>query len=467
MTAIASKLVCPFVVIDAMTLFMAVPPVRAQPSADVATQAIDMAVPVSRIIVAVPDAAATAFRPYLAEMVDKALMLSPEVREAMAKWQAAEFDIGQAKGQRWPQVQLGANSPSAQFGGGNRTDVSNRGYGTVQVTTPLIDWGRIARTVDSRSETSKAAFQELEQSRQKISFDTSLAVLELLRNRAALGHTQGYVKQMASLVTMLSQIVLADAGRRSELTQARARLLQALSSRDQVIARTREAEVALYKLVGEEVELPAKLRWQSEDIALAAALDAAQSHPALLQSRAEASAAGFQADSVRASRWPQINWLVSKSSQPDSLGRTLPWMTSVGVQWNAFQGGSARAAEQAARERARAGEQRAQSVQRDLESRLRTSAEQRDAAQTRATQYAALIVETDRVRRAFFDQWYHLGKRTLLDVLIAESDYYNNQIARVNGEYDANAADLRMLSDSGLMLAWLVGAQTVTVPRKE
>ncbi|WP_423196821.1 TolC family protein [Cupriavidus sp. H19C3] len=412
---------------------------------------------VTRVIAAVQGYASAAFQPFMVEMVNKALIVSPEVREAAAKWQAADFDVSQARGQRWPQVQVGAATPSAAFGGGASNNTATSPLGTVQINTPLFDWGRIRSTIESRGETSRAAYQELEVARQKVSFDTASAVLELLRQHQALDRTHAYVKRMAELVVMLNQIVMRDAGRRSELTQARARLLQALSSRDQVIARMRESEVTLYKLVGEEVTLPEHPQWQAIPIGLQTAIDGAQTNPALEQSRAEARAAGYYADSVRAGRWPQVSWIISKTTQPDSLGRSQPWLTSVGLQWNAFQGGSAQAAERAARQRQEAGEQRAQSVLRDLEYRLRTSAEQRDAASTRATQFGALSVETDRVRKAFFDQWYHLGRRTLLDVLIAETDYYNNRIAEVNGRFDADAADLRMRNDGGLMLAWLLG----------
>lgn len=392
---------------------------------------------------------------YLAEMVSRALALSPEVREVVAKSHAAAFDVDQAKGQHWPQVQIGAATPSATFGSGGANSSSS--LGTVQVTTPLYTWGRISSTIDSRTETSRAADQELEEVRQKIAFDTTQAVLELMRNQQTLVQTDGYVARMNELVLMLSEIVKQDRGRGSELTQARARLLQAQASRDAIIGRQREVEVTLFKLVGERLSLPARVRWDTPFVSEEEALSAAQEHPSLQRALAEAKAATYYADSVRASRWPQINWIVSKTTQQDGLNRTQPWQTSVALQWNAFQGGSARAAERAAFERAMAGEQKAHTVLRDLEYRVRSNAELRDTAAKRAREFLALIVETDKVRRDFYQQWYHLGKRTLLDVLIAENDHYNNQLAEVNSRFDAATADLRIRGDSGILLSWLAG----------
>ncbi len=401
-------------------------------------------------------------RAYLDETVRKALDLSAEAREAQANWKAAEYDIEQAKGQRWPQVQVGVSSPSATFGSGATNNSGTRSAaGNLSVTTPVYDWGRLSATIDSRTETSKAAFQAAQQVRQKIAYDTVSALLEQRRHQAALQASQGYVKRMEELVDMLSQIVQSDRGRASELTQARARRLQAVTGRDTIVAKLREVQVSLVKLVGEEVQWPADLAWEMRPVVLQDALVAGAEHPAMQQARAEAKAAGLYAESVKAGRLPQLNWVVGKSTQEDSLGNKQPWSTGLSLQWNAFQGGSGRASERAAFERAAAGEEKAEASARDLAYRLRTSAEQRDASASRAGEYTELIQETDRVRKIFYEQWYHLGKRTLLDVLTAESDHYNNQSAQVTTRFDAEAADLRMRADSAMLLDWLRGAKVL------
>ncbi|MNX68314.1 Outer membrane efflux protein [compost metagenome] len=357
---------------------------------------------------------------------------------------------------------MGVSSPSATFGGSGANNSGTRSAsGNLAITTPVYDWGRLSATIDSRTETSKAAYQAAQQVRQKIAYDTVSALLEQRRHQAALEASQGYVKRMEELVDMLSQIVQSDRGRASELTQARARRLQAVTGRDAIVAKLREVQVSLVKLVGEEVQWPADLAWEIRPVALQDALIAGAEHPAMQQARAEAKAAGLYAESVKAGRLPQLNWVVGKSTQEDSAGNKQPWSTGLSLQWNAFQGGSGRASERAAFERAAAGEEKAEASARDLAYRLRTSAEQRDAAASRAGEYTELIQETDRVRKIFYEQWYHLGKRTLLDVLTAESDHYNNQSAQVTTRFDAEAADLRMRADSAMLLDWLRGAKVL------
>jgi len=400
-------------------------------------------------------------RAYLESMVTKALALSPEVNAAKADWQASEYDVDQVKGQRWPQVQLGGASPSVTFGSGTN-DSSRSAIGSVSVTTPLYDWGRIGHAIDSRTETSNANYQQLVQAQQKVAFETVATLIELRRNLLILDQSDAYVKRMDELVSMLTEIVKSDAGRGSELTQARARRLQAVTSRDVVLARLGEIQVALARLVGAPVELPPQLQWDVPLVDLSTALSAYPAHPSVLQARAEAKAASLYAQSVRDSRWPQLNWVVSKTTQEDSYGNAQPWATGLSVQWNAFAGGSLNAQERAARARANAGEEKANAASRDLEYTLRTAAEQRDMALSRAQQYDDVIRESNLVRKMFYEQWYHLGKRTLLDVLIAESEHYGNQVAQTNSRFDGEAANIRLYSDAGMLLQWLSGAPDAT-----
>lgn len=393
-------------------------------------------------------------RGYFRAMVAKALTLSPDVNSAKASWDASQYDIDEAKGQRWPQLQVGGASPSVMFGNGTN-DSANKPVGTVSVTTPLYDWGRIGHTIDSRTETSNATYQQYLQAQQQVASDTVSALTELRRNLTLIEQSDAYVSRMDELVNMLSEIVKSDAGRLSELTQARARRLQAMSSRDVVAARLGQIQVALAKLVGAPVELPPDVQWDVPALDLSTALRAFSEHPSVLQARAEAKAASLYAQSVRDSRWPQLNWVVQKTTQEDAYGNQQPWATGVALQWNAFSGGSLNAQERAATARANAGDEKAKAVARDLEYTLRNDAEQRDLALQRAHQYDDVIRESDQVRKMFYDQWYHLGKRTLLDVLIAESEYYTNQVAQTNTYFDGEAANIRLYSESGLLVPWL------------
>jgi adhesin transport system outer membrane protein len=125
------------------------------------------------------------------------------------------------------------------------------------------------------------------------------------------------------------------------------------------------------------------------------------------------------------------------------------------LSWAAFRGGSNRASQRAARQRAEAGWLSAEQQVRDIEYRIRAANHDAGVLSARADLYRGLIVETNRVREAFYEQWYHLGRRTLLDVLSSESEHYNNQVAEVATRFDGYQAVIAQYATSGVLVRWL------------
>ncbi|MBD9502880.1 TolC family protein [Pseudomonas sp. BGr12] len=389
---------------------------------------------------------------YIREMVNTALRISPEMKQADANWQAAKGDVDQAKGARWPQVQVSATSRQLQSG---KSDYDNGGTTTVQMVTPVYDFGAIRNNIDSRSKTANAQEEAKGQAEVSVAYNTASGLVELAHQQEALEISDRYVARMRELVNMLGQIAEVDPGRRSEVTQARARLLQAETARDMVQSKLQEQKTTLAKLVGTDVTVPQNAKWDWSPIGLDQALEQMGDQPALRQAKWEKEAALASAESVKSSRMPRLNWVVGRNTGNNMLDNKEPWSTGLAVEWQAFSGGSASAAQRAAYARADAAEQKMEATRRESEYRIRNLVEQRDLSASRVGDYKELLAESDRVRKMFYDQWYHLGKRTLLDVLIAENDYYSQQIAASDTYYSAKASDLRVRAETSGLLAWL------------
>jgi adhesin transport system outer membrane protein len=389
----------------------------------------------------------------LAAAVQQAADRSPEVRQADAEYEAAKADVGEAKGQRWPQVDIGGQSKGIQFGPGYRQDDNVGNAINVNITTSVFDWGRIRKTIGSREQSATAAQQNYQTELENSAFEVVNTLVELGKQRVITDISQQYVDRMSHLVKMLEEIVAIDRGRGSELTQAKGRLLQAQASRDAAQAKVRDGELNLRKLVGDDaVPIPRTSEWQVQLANEAELLSAVGEHPSLQQARAEANAADLNADVVKASARPQLNWVVSANTGRDVLGRRQAWQTMLTLNWAAFRGGSATAAYRAASQRAVASWQRIEQQQRDLEYGVRVADQDAHTFLERADLYRNLSAETDRVRRAFFQQWYHLGRRTLLDVLIAESDYYNNRVSEITTRFDGYQAIFREYASAGSLV---------------
>ncbi|WP_205895123.1 TolC family protein [Metapseudomonas otitidis] len=398
-------------------------------------------------------------RAILAGALNRAIDRSPLLRQTHAEQAAAAADVREAQGQRWPQIDVGANSQPVSLGGASN-DSANPQAITLNMTTNVFDWGRTSKTIDSRKELNSAADQKYLANLETLARDVSVNVVELEKNRRVSAISLHYVERMSTLVGMLKEIVTTDRGRSSELTQARARLMEAQASLDASRARERDNEIKLRKLIGDApVKLPENGDWALVSANLNDLLAAAQQHPALRQAEHEANASERHAESLRAGEKPQLNWVVTKTTGEDQLGREQPWQTMVTVNWPLFRGGSARAAREAALMRAEAERERKAQQQLDLEFETRTAEQDANTLLARADLYRNLTSETDAVRKAFFEQWYHLGRRTLLDVLIAESDHNNNLINEVSNRFDGYQAILKAYASAGQLTQWLYGSQ--------
>lgn len=387
-----------------------------------------------------------------------AVQRSPQLRSAQYASEAAREDVKAAKGARLPQVDISTDSRRWQFGKGDRNASTSPAIG-LNVATNLYDFGQTSHTIDSKQHSVKAADSQLNAQREDLAWQVSGGLIELVKQRLIIEMSEQYVARMKELVTMLSGIVGQDPGRRSELTQATGRMLQAQSALDNAVAKARDSEILLTRLLGDaQVALPPGKLWGLNPAALNALLAQVNDHPTLTQAREQAEAAFDEAKALKSSNLPQVNWVVSKSTSRDEYtGREEAWQTGVNVSWGVFRGGSSKAAEQAAVQRAYAQREQAENQLDDLQQRVRAADQDAHSMLQRADLYRNLTTESDRIRHDFFDQWYHLGKRTLLDVLTSESDYYNNRVAEITNRFDGYSAIFRGYASAGELLHWLQG----------
>ncbi len=399
----------------------------------------------------------------LREMVGKALQHSPEVRIANANELAAGYDIDDVKGRRWPQVRLGMNTALTRQESLSDRRASGDTTGTLNVTTNVWDWGKNAGELRTAKATLGSAEKAGEVEREQVAFDTSSELVNLVRYQQSMEVAEDYVRQMSSRVDMLSKITYSDKGRTSELVQARAKLLSAMASRKQIENQQKLARIKLHRLLGEDAPVMPERLTLVDSLAInpATAMAALDKHPLLLRLKAQAEMEEGRVESSRADGLPGLNLVVRKqqnafsganNNDPD---RKNDWYVGFDVEWQAFSGGSNRAAQAAAGARKSAALEQYEKTWEDLHLEVNRLVQSRATAAQLAQEYQQLSVETDRVRKMFYDQWYNLGKRTLLDVLVAENDHYNSQLQAINNACDSVIADLSILSSSALLLEYL------------
>ncbi|HLL20027.1 MAG TPA: TolC family protein, partial [Rubrivivax sp.] len=139
-----------------------------------------------------------------------------------------------------------------------------------------------------------------------------------------------------------------------------------------------------------------------------------------------------------------------------SQGTTRSGSYSVGLTVNVpLLSAGIEPASNAARKRAQAAQlQRADAVE-TRRFRVAEVHEQAQAALDRAQRVVEVLRNSEQVRNFTLQQWQQLGRRSLFDVMAAESDHFNLRVAYVNALHDVQQLNAQILSLGLGVSEWL------------
>ena len=396
----------------------------------------------------------------LQQLVSIAIQRNPRLHETEANWQAAQMDTEEARGARWPHLDVSATSNSKEFGDSDPYGNGVAGRMGVTLSYTLFDGGKINKQISAKEHQEQADQEKFIQTREQTTSDTASIFLQILKTRKLRELYQQNAERLAVLVDKMDRITSAIPGRRSELTQSISRLLQAKEYRAGAEAKLREYEAQLLKLIGagNMFKINGAQMPHIEPISIEAALTAAKkSHPLLLSAEAEQLAMNDTATAIRRSNtWPVFALQASKMSGVDMLGYADPGSVYATVTWNAFQGFSGRAQEKAALSRANAAQEKYLQYLSDIEYKLNSAWAYYQNQHDRISSLRVLAENTEQVRNDYYIQWETLGKRSLLEVLTAENEHISTMVNWVTSEFDEQLALTRLRFESGTLAAWLL-----------
>lgn len=371
--------------------------------------------------------------------------------------EAAESDLTVTKAGLYPQVLLnGGLSRSSQAVSGQTSGQSQASLG-INVTASLYDGGRLRNMLQYQSGITDSAKLGAFITQEQVILEAVSAALERNRYRLQAQVFQQYMRKMGCLVEALESIVAEDRGRASELVQVRKTQAQTELQRDQALAQSRQSELRLRKLIG-EAQFPS----DGISVPLATVPDLGEVNRLsersneVLQLKAQIDAAEGYAGSIAAGQRPQVNWNVGKTELRQGGTPVSSWQAGVSVSYSLFNGFSDGAATQAAARRTQAARAQLDEL---LSTRATMTTQTWDNATSafdRARRYVDVLRDSERVRQSTIQQWAQIGKRSLFDVMSAESDHFNLRIAYVNALYDGYQASAQLRSMGGGLGNWLV-----------
>jgi adhesin transport system outer membrane protein len=375
------------------------------------------------------------------------------------KWlaDAASYDLTQMQASRWPSVGASASTSTGSTTV-NGVPVSQGRQSAIGVSAAsnLYDGGRLRGLIQWRQDLQRASQYNFQQSREAVVLEAISTVLERNRYKMQAQVYQQHARKMTCLVEALETIVSEDRGRASELVQVRKNQAQAELARDSAIAQSRQIDLKLRKLLGDQFAT-------GEGIAnlLATTPELGELHRLIeksseaMQMKTQVEAQDSYARALDAGRAPQVNWSVGKTQGYAAASTSSGWQAAVSVSYVLFDAGSEKASIQAALARAEASRRQYEDF---MASRIERMSEMHDSALTafeHARRYVDILRDSDLVRNYTFQQWSQLGRRSLFDLMSSEGDHFSLRVAYVNALYDGYIANTQLRSMGGGLVSWL------------
>jgi outer membrane protein, adhesin transport system len=400
-------------------------------------------------------------RQQLQSLVNATLARSQSLGAARLLAEAAQYDLEETRAARGVQASLGGSlGPAHNDAGGLSRQAALQGQAALSVSQLLFDGGRTDGLVDWRRLLAEAALQGELNVKEQLALSTVVLALERNRYRLQVRVYDQYAGKMSCLVSALQDVVAADRGRASELVQARKTLQQVELSRAEVQSQLRQAELRLKRLVGDEpLVVEALPRGLQAIPALPELLAAAERANEIAQLDAQAAALSRYADSVKAGTRPQLSWVLS-GSRTAALGGSLSDVrggsVTLGLALNVpLLSPGVEPASDAARRRASAALAQRDDALDARRSRIGELHEQARATVERAERVSGVLQSSDQLRNATLQQWQQLGRRSLFDVIGAETEHYGLRLSYVNALHDTQQLNANLLALGRGIEPWL------------
>lgn len=393
----------------------------------------------------------------LQSVVQKAISTNPEVEAAWRRLSAAENDIGVARGNYLPSVDVAAGiGRQAQEGDGRGS--YNSDFAELTLTQMVFD-GFATRSEVERLDRSKlVTYYELIGASENVALEASQAYLDVARQRELVRLAQQNYSEHQRVYRQIEERTISGAGRGVDLEQISGRLALAESNLMTEATNLHDVTARFMRIVGvlpaqNLTPAPTLDEFLPADVSEAVNL-AFEGNPDFHAAIENINVQRAEREGSRAAFMPrlEIQGRTGTNNQSDSIaGRRDEHSIQLVASMNLYNGGSDRAAFLAASDRIEEAVSQRELACTNV--RQTTQIAYNDARRLRE-QLSYLNqhrLSIDRVRGAY-QQQFDIGQRTLLDVLDSENEYYDASRAYANAEYDVILADARTLAATGQLL---------------
>ena len=404
--------------------------------------------------------AGTASADTLREALVSAYHTNPTLTAQRQTLEATDATVAIAKAAGRPQVsaQVGINRTITESGllinGGKGPTLT----ASVDLSYPLFSGGAVknsVRAAQTRVEAGRATVQAVEGD---VFTQAVTAYMDVIRDRAIVELNQNNVKVLeTNLQATQDRFQIGDLTR-TDVAQSEARLQLGRSQLATAEGRLTGSEATYRQVIGHAPgvlapppPLPPLPTTADEAVRIALA-----NNPDLVATARQAIAAGYDVNVARASRLPTLAATAGDTYANNLAGNNSPFIgntgnaTTVGLSARVpiFQGGlPAARIRQAQAQQGQALEQ-VVGTERAVVQAARAAFASYDAAQ-RAIQAESVAVQADQLALEGNRAEQSVGTRTIIEVLNAEQELLNSQVALVTAKRDSYVAGFQLLNAMG------------------
>ncbi len=401
----------------------------------------------------------------LRDALNAAYTTNPTLRAERANLRANDENVSQAVAGWHPTVvvtgDLGLRFSDQDIGNVNQAETLVPSTANVQLTQPLYQGGRVDSGIGSAEALVRAGRQNLRGTEQEVLLDVVTVFLDVLQNQAVVRLNLNNEERLRRQLEAAQDRFSVGEITRTDVAQAQARLARAAADRAQSEGNLIAAQANYARIVGTQpgqLEPPPPLPAlpENEDVALTAAF---ANNPDLLASSEVARSARFDIETAEGQLNPSIDFETTGVHARDAnqSGNTTSQLTfQLVATVPLYQTGAVYSAVRQQRQVESQRRLEVEETRRLVEQGVTQGWEALTTAQARI-QAGREEVRANEIALEGVIQEAQVGSRTTLDVLDAEQELLDSQVALVQAERDEYVAAFQVLDAVGHLDAQSLG----------
>ncbi len=397
------------------------------------------------------------------DAVQSAVTTNPLIGEAASLRVASDKELREVRGQYLPSLDAAAgigeewtNSPQTRSRGLDSERLTRKESSAI-LRQRLFDGFETGNQVERQKALVRAAALQVYETSELLGLDAATAYLEVIRQQNLVELARSNLAYHEKISGDIGKRVDGGASDRTDLNLINARLAQVKSTLAQQVQNYQNSVATFVRIVGtapENVTTPASVLSTIPQSRAVAVEMAVTQNPSVQVERHNVDAAEAAIDVARSRYYPSINFEgeTAYNEDIDGLeGYDRQHRLMLRARWNLLNGGSniANVSEQQARHTA-------SRYRVDAVSRIaREEASQSwDAYESAVRQFKNLTqaAESNDQTVGDYRKQFDISKRTLLDLLDAQNEYFVTRGQMITAQLNMEAAGYRLLAVTGSLL---------------